>query len=150
MKKLLPILLALLMSGCTAAEPASVPAEPASPTPAATAAPTPEPTPEVYKASIGVIGDILMMTSQISTAKQEDGGYDFTDSFRVMQPLFESVDVMAGNFEGTLAGEEAGYTQKRPEAPPPTADDPDPKQPYQTFNAPDQLADNLKAVGFDL
>ncbi|MBQ4611117.1 MAG: CapA family protein [Clostridia bacterium] len=150
MKRILPILLALLMSGCTAANPASVPAEPASPTPAATAAPTPEPTPEVYKASIGVIGDILMMTSQISTAKQEDGSYDFTDSFRVMQPLFESVDVMAGNFEGTLAGEEAGYTQKRPEAPPPTADNPNPKQPFQTFNAPDELADNLKAVGFDL
>ena len=149
MKRILPILLALLLSGCAAAEPASVPDE-ATPMPAATAAPTPEPTPEVYNASVGIIGDILMMTSQISTAKQEDGSYDFTDSFRVIQPLFESVDIMAGNFEGTLAGEEAGYTQKRPEAPPPTADDPNPKQPFQTFNAPDELADNLKAVGFDL
>ena len=149
MKRILPILLALLLSGCAAAEPASVPAE-ATPLPTATAAPTPEPTPEVYNASVGIIGDILMMTSQISTAKQEDGSYDFTDSFRVIQPLFESVDIMAGNFEGTLAGEEAGYTQKRPEAPPPTADNPNPKQPFQTFNAPDELADNLKGVGFDL
>ena len=149
MKRILPILLALMLSGCAAAEPASVPAE-ATPLPTATAAPTPEPTPEVYNASVGIIGDILMMTSQISTAKQEDGSYDFTDSFRVIQPLFESVDIMAGNFEGTLAGEEAGYTERRPEAPPPTADDPNPKQPFQTFNAPDELADNLKAVGFDL
>ena len=149
MKRILPILLALLLSGCAAAEPASVPAE-TTPAPTATPAPTPEPTPEVYNASVGIIGDILMMTSQISTAKQEDGSYDFTDSFRVIQPLFESVDIMAGNFEGTLAGEEAGYTQKRPEAPPPTADNPNPKQPFQTFNAPDELADNLKGVGFDL
>ena len=119
MKRILPILLALLLSGCTAAEPASVPAEPASPTPAATAAPTPEPTPEVYKASIGVIGDILMMTSQISTAKQEDGSYDFTDSFRVMQPLFESVDVMAGNFAYIPLPLPQGYPQNCPPIRPP-------------------------------
>lgn len=150
MKRLLPILLALIMAGCGPVEAVPAAEEEYTPPPTATPVPIPEPTPGIYRASIGVIGDILMMTSQISNAKQDDGGYDFTDSFRAMQPLFESVDIMAGNFEGTFAGEEAGYTQPRPEAPAPTVDDPNPKQPYQEFNAPDELADNLKEVGFDL
>lgn len=152
MKKLLPIALVLALILFGTAKPAGIisKAESPAPTAAPEPLPTPEPTPDVYNASVGIIGDILMMTSQIDAAEQQDGSYDFTDSFRIIQPLFESVDIMAGNFEGTLAGEEAGYTQRRPEAPPPTADNPNPKQPFQTFNAPDELADNLKAVGFDL
>ena len=153
MKRLLPIALSMmLLTGCAVG--AALPAEPEitpSPTPTFSPSPTPSPLPEpeVYRASVGIVGDILMMTSQIQGAKTA-AGYDFRPSFYAMEPLFSSVDIMAGNFECTLAGEAAGYTQRRPAAPPPTKDDPNPRQPYQTFNAPDELAANLRAVGFDL
>lgn len=147
MKRLIFLMLPLLfMEGCAVG--AALPAEPEiTPSPTPTFSPSPEP--ELYRASVGIVGDILMMTSQIQGAKTAEG-YDFRPSFYAMEPLFSSVDIMAGNFECTLAGEAAGYTQRRPAAPPPTEDDPNPKQPYQTFNAPDELAENLKAVGFDL
>ena len=156
MKRLLPIALSLmLLTGCavSAALPDGLDTQPELPISEAQSAPTtspsPEPEPEGYRASVGIVGDILMMTSQIQGAKTA-AGYDFKPSFYAMQPLFSSVDIMAGNFECTLAGEAAGYTQRRPAAPPPTEDDPNPKQPYQTFNAPDELAADLRAVGFDL
>lgn len=153
MKRLIFLMLPLLfMAGCAVG--AALPAEPEitpSPTPTFSPSPTPSPSPEpeVYRASVGIVGDILMMTSQIQGAKTAEG-YDFRPSFYAMEPLFSSVDIMAGNFECTLAGEAAGYTQRRPAAPPPTEDNPNPKQPYQTFNAPDELAADLRAVGFDL
>ena len=154
MKRLLPIALSLmLLTGCavSAALPDGLDTQPEPTISEAQSAPTPSPSPEpeVYRASVGIVGDILMMTSQIQGAKTA-AGYDFKPSFYAMQPLFSSVDIMAGNFECTLAGEAAGYTQRRPAAPPPTEDDPNPKQPYQTFNAPDELAADLRAVGFDL
>ena len=156
MKRLLPIALSMmLLTGCavSAALPDGLDTQPEPPISEAQSAPTPSPSPspepEVYRASVGIVGDILMMTSQIQGAKTAEG-YDFRPSFYAMEPLFSSVDIMAGNFECTLAGEAAGYTQRRPAAPPPTEDNPNPKQPYQTFNAPDELAENLRAVGFDL
>lgn len=154
MKRLLPIALSMmLLTGCavSAALPDGLDTQPEPPISEVQSAPTPSPSPEpeVYRASVGIVGDILMMASQIQGAKTAEG-YDFRPSFYAMEPLFSSVDIMAGNFECTLAGEAAGYTQRRPAAPPPTEDDPNPKQPYQTFNAPDELAENLKAVGFDL
>ena len=153
MKRLIFLMLPLLfMAGCAVG--AALPAEPeitlsSSPTFSPSPSPSPSPEPEVYRASVGIVGDILMMTSQIQGAKTAEG-YDFRPSFYAMEPLFSSVDIMAGNFECTLAGEAAGYTQRRPAAPPPTEGDPNPKQPYQTFNAPDELAADLMAVGFDL
>lgn len=156
MKRLLPIALSMmLLTGCavSAALPDGLDTQPEPPISEAQSAPTPSPSPspepEVYRASVGIVGDILMMTSQIQGAKTAEG-YDFRPSFYAMEPLFSSVDIMAGNFECTLAGEAAGYTQRRPAAPPPTEDNPNPRQPYQTFNAPDELAENLRAVGVDL
>ena len=153
MKRLIFLMLPLLfMAGCAvgAALPDGLDTQPEPPISEVQSAPTPSPSPEpeVYRASVGIVGDILMMTSQIQGAKTAEG-YDFRPSFYAMEPLFSSVDIMAGNFECTLAGEAAGYTQRRPVAPPPTEDDPNPRQPYQTFNAPDELAENLRAVGFD-
>ena len=154
MKRLLPIALSMmLLTGCavSAALPDGLDTQPEPPISEVQSAPTPSPSPEpeVYRASVGIVGDILMMTSQIQGAKTAEG-YDFRPSFYAMEPLFSSVDIMAGNFECTLAGEAAGYTQRRPAAPPPTEDNPNPRQPYQTFNAPDELAADLRAVGFDL
>lgn len=153
---------ALLWAGCAARTPAPLLVTPA-PTPVETpaptqtpvpvVAPTPEPTPTPaptpQAATIGFAGDILIMQTQVQNAKQADGTYDFSGSFAQMQPLFQSVDLMCVNFEGTLAGADAGYSLPRPAAPPPTEADPTPKQPFQTFNAPDALAENLVAAGVD-
>lgn len=107
MKRLIFLMLPLLfMEGCAVG--AALPAEPEiTPSPTPTFSPSPEP--ELYRASVGIVGDILMMTSQIQGAKTAEG-YDFRPSFYAMEPLFSSVDIMAGNFECTLAGEAAGYT----------------------------------------
>lgn len=155
-----------LLSGCAATYVAAYPAilegTPAataqwtpSPIPAAvltaTPSPTPAPTPEPPAvATVGFIGDILMMTSQIENAELPGGGYDFSHSFEPMRPLFEGMDLMCGNFECTLAGEDAGYTRPRSTPPPPTEEDPAPTAPYQTFNAPDELAKDLFDAGFDV
>jgi poly-gamma-glutamate synthesis protein (capsule biosynthesis protein) len=64
--------------------------------------------------------------------------YDFSRSFQGVANQFRSVDLMCGNFESTLAGEEAGYSVKKR-----------PDEPADTFNAPDAVIDNLKDIGFD-
>ncbi len=105
MKRLLPIALSMmLLTGCAvgAALPDGLDTQPEPPISEAQSAPTPStlPEPEVYRASVGIVGDILMMTSQIQGAKTAEG-YDFRPSFYAMEPLFSSVDIMAGNFECT-------------------------------------------------
>mgnify|MGYP000211759656 CR=1 FL=1 len=105
--------------------------------------PTPEPTPGIQEAIVGFVGDILMMTRQIADAKTETG-YDFTESFLPMKSVFESVDIMCADFEGTFGGEEAGYTQPRETIAPATEENPNPTNPpMQSFSAPDELAKNL-------
>ena len=112
MKRLIFLMLPLLfMAGCavSAALPDGLNTQPEPPISEAQSAPSPSPSPEpeVYRASVGIVGDILMMTSQVQGAKTAEG-YDFRPSFYAMEPLFSSVDIMAGNFECTLAGEAAG------------------------------------------
>ena len=114
-----------------------------------TSEPTPEPTPAVQEATVGFVGDILMMTRQIADAKTETG-YDFTESFLPMKSVFESVDIMCADFEGTFGGEEAGYTQPRETIAPATEENPNPTNPpMQSFSAPDELAKNLFDAGID-
>ena len=107
MKRLLPVALSMmLLTGCavSAALPDGLDTQPEPPISEVQSAPTPSPSPEpeVYRASVGVVGDILMMTSQIQGAKTAEG-YDFRPSFYAMEPLFSSVDIMAGNVECTLS-----------------------------------------------
>lgn len=131
---------------CPAPTPTPVMQPPATPA----MEPTPEPTPEVYEAKLGFVGDILMMTRQISDAKT-DTGYDFSASFANVAPLFASMDIMCANFEGTLGGAEGGYTQPRATMAPATAENPYPtRPPFQSFSAPDELAKNLFDAGVDV
>ena len=111
------------------------------PTAEPTSEPTPEPTSEVQEATVGFVGDILMMTRQIADAKTETG-YDFTESFLPMKSVFESVDIMCADFEG--------YTQPRETIAPATEENPNPTNPpMQSFSAPDELAKNLFDAGID-
>lgn len=136
----------------TQASETAAPVEPApAPTPTAepTNEPTPEPTPAVQEATVGFVGDILMMTRQIADAKTETD-YDFTESFLPMKSVFESVDIMCADFEGTFGGEEAGYTQPKATPAPATEENPNPTNPpMQSFSAPDELAKNLFDAGID-
>ncbi len=134
-----------------AATAASTPEETPASAPAATPfpAPTAESTPAVQTATLGFVGDILIMSLQIAGAKTGDG-YDFSRSFAEMEEVFSSVDFLCGNFECTLAGEDAGYSLPRQTPPPATEENPTPKAPFQRFNAPDELARDLFEAGFDL
>ncbi len=140
-----------------AATPAPTPSIPATPEPTPEITPTPEPVP-VY-ATIGAVGDVMVMQSQVSGAWNKAlQDYDFRPSFTKMQPLFESVDLMCANLETPLAGEEAGYSGPAPAAVPAAeaaqgAEGEAPAatvRPRQTFNAPDALARGLKASGVDV
>lgn len=129
---------------------ASAPRSTVTPTPAIEAALiTPSPSPAPASATLGFVGDIMMMNIQIKDART-DAGYDFSGSFLPMQGVFSSVDYLCGNFECTLSGEAAGYTYPKETPAPATEANPTPIKPFQRFNAPDALATDLVEAGFDL
>ena len=134
------LLLALALFGCAmkddttpqqaAQSAAATPSPTADPTQEPT--PTPKPTPTVV--TIGAIGDIMIMPAQINGAYDEaTDTYDFSRSFLGVKNQFRSVDLMCGNLETTLSGEEAGYSKKKRS-----------NEPADTFNAPDVVVDNLQ------
>ncbi len=129
---------------------ASSPGPTLSPTPTESVLLTPSPKPTTMSASLGFVGDIMIMQNQVKSALQSDGSYDFTRSFEPMRELFNSVDILCGNLEVPLAGESATYSGPAPTRPPATEDNPNSQKPYQTFNAPDELARNLYDLGFDV
>ncbi len=131
------------------ARPTPVPTQKPSPAPTLEPTPTPEPLP-VY-ATIGSVGDIMMMQSQVSGAWSDMlQGYDFTPSFHAMQAWFSQADLLCGNLETPLAGADAGYTGPAPATPTPMPDGMPAERELQTFNAPDALAISLKNAGFDV
>ena len=109
-------------------------------TPELTEAPTPEPTPVPTPAfvTIGAVGDIMIPSQIVADAKVAGGEYDFSVLFAPFAELFGSVDLMCGNLETPLAGEDGGYSQKKDE-----------KGAF-LFNAPDSVLDALKSCGVDM
>ncbi len=76
-------------------------------------------------------GDIMGHDSQIESAlAMGQGQYDYSSCFRYIEPFITSADIAVGNLEVTLAG------------PPYTG--------YPAFSSPDELANELKKVGFDI
>jgi len=127
----LVLLIALIARGCSTEKKQPDP-EPVEPPPAIEN--IPEPDPDVI-ATIAAVGDIMMYDAQINAAKQEDGTYDFTSCFEAIYPYTASADLTFGNLELNLLGSEPymGNTQTAP-----------------YFNAPENLAANLSAIGFDI
>lgn len=108
-----------------------------SPTP--TIAPTATPVPKYTSATVAAVGDIMVMPSQIAGAYDEQTDtFDFMRSFVGVQKMFSSIDLMCGNLEGAIAGEEIGYSNGRTDS-----------EGRIKFNAPDAFAYNLKSAGFD-
>lgn len=87
------------------------------------------------KATLAAVGDIMMYDSQLTAALQEDQSYDFTSFFEAISPFTISPDLTVGNLELNLlgTGPYVGNTQNAP-----------------YFNAPNSLASQLSAIGFDI
>ena len=80
--------------------------------------------------TIRIFGDIMMHSAQISNARNEDGEFDFSPYFGLMEDKISEADIAIANLEFTLAGEP--YTG------------------YPCFSAPDTLASYLADCGFDV
>lgn len=79
------------------------------------------------------VGDIMMHEPQITSGYDpRTKTYAYDDMFKEVAPYLKASDLTIGNLELTLAGENKKYTG------------------YPRFNAPDELADALKAAGFDV
>ncbi|MFC3929066.1 CapA family protein [Streptococcus caprae] len=76
-------------------------------------------------------GDILLHDILYWSAKQEDGTYDFGPYFEYVQDWVGQADLAIGDFEGTISSE---Y----------------PLSGYPIFNAPAEIATNLKDLGYDV
>ncbi len=88
---------------------------------------------------IAAVGDILMWESQVQSAKiGKAGQYTFDSMFQHVAPILKKADLTIGNLETTLSGKQFPYQRRHP------------KTRYPMFNCPDQLADTLKKIGFDV
>ena len=90
--------------------------------------------PEDWSFTIISTGDIMMHSPQTRAGRLPDGGgYDFSFMFEKVAPILREGDLVIGNLETPLAGEDdGGFTG------------------YPLFNAPEVLAKNLKEAGFSL
>lgn len=137
MTKMLSLLLSLLfllpMGGCGAPGSAEASPEPVvTSTPEPTPEPTPTPPPAPTVATLTVCGDVMSHMPVIKDAlDSETGGYDYSRIMAAARPMVEAADYAVANFETTMAGG-PNYSG------------------YPNFNAPDELAQNLKDMGFDL
>jgi poly-gamma-glutamate capsule biosynthesis protein CapA/YwtB (metallophosphatase superfamily) len=76
-------------------------------------------------------GDIMQHDAQITSAfNPAKGTYEYENTFQWIKPWIESADLALGNLEFTLAGK--------------------PYKGYPQFSGPDELAFELKKVGFDV
>lgn len=128
----LVLLVVLIARGCSG-KPAKQP-EPEVNVPEIQPEVVPEYDPDVI-ATIAAVGDIMVYDSQIADAKQDDQTYDFTSCFEAIYPYTASADLTLGNLELNLLG--SGPYMGNTLTPP-------------YFNAPENLAANLSAIGFDI
>jgi poly-gamma-glutamate synthesis protein (capsule biosynthesis protein) len=75
-------------------------------------------------------GDILIHDTTRKFAAQSDGSFDFKSNFKYVQPILSQGDLVIGNLENPLAGVERRLSG------------------YPNFNAPQELATDLKQSGF--
>ncbi|WP_426452208.1 CapA family protein [Paenibacillus sp. S-38] len=89
--------------------------------------------------TIAAVGDILISQKIITTsAVPGRKRKDFAPLLRHVAPILRRADLTIGNLEIPLAGPEERYTRRSEETG------------FYTFNAPDELAADLKEAGFDL
>ena len=85
---------------------------------------------DTTRLSLLFVGDIMQHDSNIAAAYNPlSARYDYTSCFEYVAPILKSADLTIGNLELTLAGK--------------------PYKGYPQFSAPNELAYELKRVGFD-
>ena len=80
---------------------------------------------------ISCVGDIMIHEPQLAAQYSNKlESYDFSNNFKYVKDYIKESDLALGNFEGTFGGE--------------------PFRGYPAFSSPDQLAEDLRNVGFDV
>lgn len=80
-----------------------------------------------------VTGDVLCHNTNFFDAyNASTDSYDFSYTFEDIKKYFDNADIVVGTLESNFAGKAAGYSN------------------YPLFNAPEQLATDLKELGFDV
>jgi poly-gamma-glutamate synthesis protein (capsule biosynthesis protein) len=82
-------------------------------------------------ARLVLAGDLMQHLPQVKAARTPDGGYDYTESFRFVAPVFQEADLAVLNLETTLTPSRR-YTG------------------YPRFRSPPALADALAEMGIDV
>ena len=91
-----------------------------------------EPVPDIT-INMTVTGDVLTHNTNFFDAYiPSTDSYDFSYSFEDIKKYFENADICVGTLESNFAGKSAGYSN------------------YPLFNAPEELATDLKELGFDV
>ncbi|WP_375162506.1 CapA family protein [Paenibacillus sp. Pae15] len=99
--------------------------------------------------TIAAVGDLLMKSRIIASAKQA-GGYAFDPIFKNVKPYLTKPDITIGNLETTFSGNRrpgAGGKQPKGSAP---QERRNPRTGFPLFNCPDELASTLKNIGFQV
>jgi poly-gamma-glutamate synthesis protein (capsule biosynthesis protein) len=81
---------------------------------------------------ITAVGDLMCHSSQYQFAKKTDGTYDFTPVYGGVKNYLSQADITIGNLETVMAADTKDFSG------------------YPAFNTPNEYADALKTVGFDL
>jgi poly-gamma-glutamate synthesis protein (capsule biosynthesis protein) len=82
--------------------------------------------------SITTAGDLMCHSTQFQLARQSDGTYDFLPTYMLVKEYLSKADLTVGNLETVLAGNTKNFAG------------------YPQFNSPNEYADALKKVGFDV
>lgn len=128
------LLIVLIARGCSGEKPVELPENEIVTPPEEEAEPEAPVDPDT-KVTLAAVGDIMMYDTELAAALQEDQSYDFTSFFEAISPFTISPDLTVGNLELNLLGTGpfVGNTQNAP-----------------YFNAPNSLASQLSAIGFDI
>lgn len=92
-----------------------------------------EKVPDDITINMTVTGDVLCHNTNFWDAYDAStDSYDFSYVFEDIEKYFSSADIAVGTIETSFAGKEAGYSN------------------YPTFNSPEELATDLKELGYDV
>jgi len=82
--------------------------------------------------SFSVVGDLMCHSTQFNYARQDDSTFNFKPVFREIKKYFDNSDIVIGNLETVVVGDELEYTG------------------YPVFNTPEDYLKGLKYAGFDI
>ncbi len=82
--------------------------------------------------TFSIVGDVMCHSTQFNYALREDSTYDFKPVYREIKKYFDNSDIVVGNLETVIAGNDIEYAG------------------YPVFNTPEDFLKGLKYAGFDI